>query len=177
MASPELVADTFHSTVEQILQDRLDFVLTGAKDSRRNIEVLHLIDKKPPLGEPLGYHYVYQSFDSLRHITTRGIFIAQPTLWPKGKPEKGQSIPLRGNSRHYFDGGSGIVVRRDVIWGQQYFEFLRGTLFNSSVEAGDSEIATIHYNFRRDLETIQTSQPIKPLTNLFHQFVHLQLHP
>lgn len=159
----ETVADLFHETVQRLLHDNVEFLLSASLGHRRNVEVLHLIDAQPQTRVRLGYHCVYEAFDSVRQATTHGIFIANPWTRPRYEP--------RQESRHYFDGGRQLVVREDNR-AEREFEFLRGSTRLEDID--EPEDANALTEFFNDLDRIQASQPIKPMSLKFDQFARLK---
>lgn len=177
MGSPErggdqtpgrMVSDFFIDSVERLLQDNLESVLSDSWDGQ-SVQVLHLIDPKPPGGEPLRYHYVYEQFDSGRHTSTHGILIARPYAM------MGDHIAI-GDSRHYFEQGRGLVVRRDRSRrgnGSDY-EFLKGT-DDPAVEDDPSGQLLLN-DLHNDVLRMEHSQPLRPMSNLFRNFILPGLH-
>lgn len=157
----ETVADFFRGSVQRLLQDNLDYVLSGSLGGRRNVETLQLIDPEPQPGVKLDYHCVYTSFDSVRQITTHGLYIANPWRRQTYEPAK--------ESRHYFDGGNDLVVREDTHRQSRHFEFMRGYEVDPE-EITDPELAALFAGLHDDIANIWRSQPIKPLQLAFNQF-------
>lgn len=130
----------------------------------QELHVLHLIDPKPPAGEPLRYHYVYERSDTNGGTSTRGIFMAWPRILA------GDHVAT-GETRHYFDQDKGFLVRKDVLGpGLDIgYEFLTGP--SDPSEAGDPNITHLLDDLHNDMLRIGLSEPLRPMSNLFRRFV------
>ncbi len=164
---PVSISEFFHDTVQRLIHDNLDFVLSRTLGDQRNVEVLHLIDANLQPSTPLNYHLVYESFDTTRQIKTCGILIANPWTRPRvpGQPRS----EMKSESRHYFDGGEELVVREDIRRGTTKYEFLQGaTIFPGDATNPQDERALL--DLHQDLYRVRWGDRIRPVNIAFNQF-------
>lgn len=163
----QTVAGFFNGKVQQLLQDNIEFVMSGSSRASRSFQVLHLIDANPQGGKPLRYHYAYELFDSdpRKPTLTHGILIARPYVIVGNKA-------WTGDSRHYFEQGNGLVVREDTHWRESSFEFLQGDIAEIA-EGEDPEASRALNELQSDIFKLEQSQPIRPLSNLFDRRINL----
>lgn len=161
--APRTVSDFFRGTVGQLLKDNTECVMDDSWDDQE-LRVLHLIDPAPPGGELLRYHYVYERSGNGGGAMTRGILMAWPRI------VAGDHVAT-GETRHYFDQHRGFVVRKDVLGTGLAvdYEFLTGS--SDPSEAGDPGMAHLVDDLHNDMLRIGHSEPLRPMSNLFRQFV------
>lgn len=156
------VSAFFRDSVEHLFKDNVGFVMADAWDDQE-LQVLHLIDPRPPGGEKLRYHYVYEQSDTDQGTSTRGILMA----WPRIVMADHVST---GETRHYFDQDRGLVVRKDVLRSDIVnYDFLNGP--SDPSEVGHPEMEQLVEDLQNDMLRIRHSEPIRPMSNLFRKFV------
>ncbi len=180
------VSEFFRITVRQLLEYNIEFVLSSTYDHRRNVQSLALVDKppvdeepdrRPPRGVPIDYHFVYESYDTERQVTTSGIYIAKPRL----RRKQGENLPKWGDSRHYFDAKNGriTIVRRDTISDHYHpdnvIEFIDGESAVDPQQVRGFKAATTLNELLRDIDIIHSCVPVRPMTNLFDSHVTLNV--
>jgi hypothetical protein len=158
-----VIPDYFQDIVRTLLSDNIEMVVTAALDRRRNVEALHFIDPNPQPERELGYHIVYESFDTEHQIATRGLYLAN--IWPRTR----HSGP---NGRHYFSSSRELIVREDIHGRKDiHHEFLRPRIKMPGVQAEDdiheSMLAT---DFIEDINRLRASEITKPLSIVFNMF-------
>lgn len=157
----------FRASVQRLLHDNLDFVLSDSIGPRRNVEVLHLIDQNPQPGTTIDLHIVYEAFDAIRQIRTHGIYLANP--WPRQIFRKRPEETAR-ESRHYFESSEDLVVRQDSrMLTPKGHGLLRG-LPVEPLEVTELADAVDLLDLREDIERINSSTPVKVASIAFNKF-------
>lgn len=176
---PQAVSEFFASAVQQLLEDQLDHVVSTSFGTK-NVQVLHLIDAHPPGGEPLRYHYAYESFDTKDPTasgtpTVRyGIVVANTGLTIPGEAHIPQTA--RGSTtRHYhYDPGHRLdaVTREETAPGQRYVRLLEDFVMRPGRLEDASDERTTRM-LKEDITRLLTSTPVHARSSLLNQIVSL----
>ncbi len=161
----QTINEFFQETIESLLHENLELVISSAPDARRNSEVLHVLESNPRPRVPLEYNYVYHTVDTTTQTSRHGIYLAKhPSIRPHRRAFFDQ------DSRHYFADQDSVIVRVDTVDTMDLYEFLRGQALSPS-QVVDPEVAALIADFRKDLSTIQNGKFVKPLSNQVHRYI------
>lgn len=168
---PQPISEFFEDTVQRLLHDNLDYVVSDTWESA-NVEALHVIDKRPIPGAHLQFHYVYELFDTKDEVSrnqTRklGLVIANVMLEPPA--------PLTSRlqtTRHYFasDQGSGFIARHDTAPGQRFVHMLDGDVEDPR-ELDDPLDARETHTLKQDIARVRAGIPVKPFSNFIDPII------
>lgn len=158
---PKPISEFFTGAVQRLMQDNLDYVLSGSWGSR-NIEALSLIDPSPVPGEYIRYHHVYELFDT-RDVATGfplqhyGLIIARRRRNVSDHyfgPEHGGAIV----EDHIFTTGVGYLRNREILEG----EVEDPAILDDPLDSPEVQL------LKADIANLQRSNPVRPETNLIN---------
>jgi len=176
-AQPPQIVDFFDAMVRRLLAERAEYVLS-AVSGELNIDVLHMINprstepgkRSEDTGFRAGYHYVYETLHTETGINKIGVVVANPLI----KAPIGQAFYDRERTnRHYFTEGATGVRRHDLVNGRPIFRpLLEGTLQEPDV-LDQPPHDLIVMQFKRDMATVQTREPIRLASTSIQRHVDL----
>lgn len=159
---PQLIADFFEATVQRMLHDNVEYLLSSAWGNK-SVEVLHLLS--PPSDTEgrgrIGYHYLYESFDSDDQSRTHGMVIANPVI----KIPDPIYPPPEQTRRQYSTHGPDSILRRDKVRRRTIFSLKIYGFVDTLDDPEAQEHDLVIRELKEDLLKINRAEPIRPASN------------